>query len=252
VEAPYNPRTYNISPRCVIKVIYFNFSFNFSFNSYHKIPVILVPLDHTSVMSLGHRGPYLYYHKLNKFSRKFLKTECYFSIISYKPEIYVSSDLILKNIIKYISYSHSTFDKKTETPSNATYTLILYYGDEPNFNYYKGRLPNYAHKVNLAMIRLSESSKHGYAVFCRSPSDTMVKAANIHDNTSKTFLSVSNVNEGFLDSCAKDYKYVSVGVYDYNDMTSDMKRYGPELEVIEYITRKVNLSLAFTSDYPRH
>jgi len=77
----------NISPRCVIKVIYFNFTKNFTFNSTHDIPVMFIPLTHYDSVSKYIQSPrriYLQNHIFYNSSLRFQKAECYFSIIYYE------------------------------------------------------------------------------------------------------------------------------------------------------------------------
>jgi len=76
----------NISPRCALKIIYYDFTMNnFIFNSTHDIPVMLVPIKYYHTWEPIVR--YLRTHKFRNSSLRFLKAECYFSLIYYKlPE----------------------------------------------------------------------------------------------------------------------------------------------------------------------
>jgi len=72
----------SISPRCAINVIYYNLTNDFIFNSTYNIPVMFVPLPY--YRDWHSRLTYLKHNKFFRSSLRFLRAECFFSVIYYK------------------------------------------------------------------------------------------------------------------------------------------------------------------------
>jgi len=72
----------SISPRCAINIIYYNLTNDFIFNSTYNIPVMFVPLPY--YRDWHSRLSYLKNNKFFSSSLRFLRAECFFSVIYYK------------------------------------------------------------------------------------------------------------------------------------------------------------------------
>jgi len=122
----------NISPRCAINIIYYQLTNDFTFNSAHNIPVMLVPLKYYD--TLKSRRKFL--KNLYNSSIRFMKAECYFSVLYYKPlnndKISSNIDLMDINLFHLITHIAYGFIGSEKYDSNLTNCLILYYGNELN------------------------------------------------------------------------------------------------------------------------
>jgi len=104
----------NISPRCALNIIHFNFTTDFIFNSTHGIPVMFTPLIHVPDFFSGIK--YFQTHKFYNSSQRFLKAECYFSIMYYKkpPNFNTSHEddfYIMWDWLSRIAYGFPYFHK---------------------------------------------------------------------------------------------------------------------------------------------
>jgi len=239
----------NISPRCVIKVIYFNFTKDFTFNSTHDIPLMFIPLTHyNSVYKYAQLGTYyrqtprrIYVknHIFHNNSLRFQKAECYFSIIYYKFINTPTDDSdILADWVKFIANGFPTFRGHQTLDSNLTYCLILYHGTESNDTDYTFKtLMKYTMEMNLALIYLSLNSMSGYNVYCKTPSFKLEVAAKNVVNQDN-----SVVDQKFMTICSSQYTFVvlnehnSIAIY-------DPLRSVIEHQVITHMLLKANISM---------
>jgi len=74
----------NVSPKCAVNIIFYNFTGDFLFNSTYDIPIMLIPLTYYENLEKKQRNIHLRKTKVYRSSFRFLKAECYFSIIYYK------------------------------------------------------------------------------------------------------------------------------------------------------------------------
>jgi len=230
----------NISPRCAINIIYYKRTKNFTFKSSHNIPVMFAPIKYYS--KLTDHGEYLQNHKFYDSSLRFLKAECYFSILYYKPhsdEIKFKIDHFLFELVNYIAYgfpNYNTFD------SNSTYCLILYHEnelEEGDKRFYT--LSVYRMEMNLALVFLSNVSNIRYNVYCKTPSLQFEVATK---NVVNKFYSI--VDQKFINVCSSQYKLVNVNENDKFGVY-DRKRLDYEHRILRSILLKANLSV--TSEY---
>jgi len=228
----------NISPRCALSIIYIKFTTDFTFNSTHDIPVMLIPLIHYP--EFRSRIEYLQTHKFFNSSLRFLKAECYFSVIYYKTSPYYkrlpkddSDNQIVRNWLSSIAYGFPYWEY---FDSNSTYSLILYHGKDSND---KMKLwLGFTKEFSMALIFLPHRITHTYTVYCRHPSTKFeVAVQSVPSHT------VSLVNQKFMNSCSGPYRFVGVaeqniwGDYDPLSLVS-------EHEVITYMLLKINASIA--------
>jgi len=100
----------NISPRCAVNIIYYNFTNDFIFNSTHNTPVMLVPLKYYNNFNRWPRQIYLMKTKYFNSSHRFPRAECYFSIIYYELSNHLKNTTsdddpyILQDWLRYIAY----------------------------------------------------------------------------------------------------------------------------------------------------
>jgi len=172
----------NISPRCAINILYFNFTNDFNFNATHNIPVMLAPLNYYPENK--NKYDYLPNQKFYNSLLRFLKAECYFSILYYKllnnSHTAASDDLFLYRLVSFIADSFSKQDRPDSTFKgftkntprlNSTFCLMLYYGSERKDE--DSRFKTLIEKgieMNLALVYLSNRSHSGYNVYCKRPS----------------------------------------------------------------------------------
>jgi len=231
----------NISPRCAINLIYHNFTTNLRFSSAHEIPIMLIPLKHIPDSSA--RYYYLRDHQFFNSSLIFMKAECYFSIIYYKPPKNYNNTAeegprILIAWISAISYGFPYWSKYT---SNVTYCLLLHHGVGNESK--KRRLITVLtteREYSLALIYLSSNSTGGYTVYCKTPYRTFKAAAKIVANETTS----SIINPNFIDSCSNNYPFVAVAEQYYASSNYDPIRLVSEHEVISCVLAKLNASLA--------
>jgi len=231
----------NISPRCAINIIYFNFTTDFSFTSTYHIPVIFIPLAHDPTLKA--RDGYFKKHKFYNASLRFMKSECYFSLIYYKihPNLITTSLEDLTIIDTWISNIAYGFLYWPPYESNVTYCVVLYHGVESKV----GSLTEwigFRPEISLALIYLSPNRlNHGYTVYCRTPSTTVQVAgtSNEHDV-------ISHVDQEFMDSCSNQFTVVGVAEqYQYN--VYDPLLLVTEHEVITKMFSKINVSITSRS-----
>jgi len=227
----------NISPRCAINIIYHAFSNDFNFSSTHNIPVMFVPLkSHNNSYS---RRTNLRSTRFYNSSLRFLKAECYFSIIYYKlPQSLRSTTknhpVVVQEWISHIAYGFPNLNKYE---SNTTYCLILYHENQSIDMDLKWNL-GYGREMNVALIYLSNTSKNGYTVYCRTPDTTLQVAAH-------NFISskgASTVNQKFMTACSSHYTHVFLNEYNRGRFfdTADY-----ELKIIKYMILKANASISY-------
>jgi len=238
----------NISPKCAIYILYFNFTNDFHFNSTHAVPVMLAPLNYSPENKNYH--DYLPNQKFYNSLLRFMKAECYFSILYYKLMINVatagSDDLFLYRLVTFI---FNGFFKKSKpdqtwavnlinTPNvNSTFCLVLYYGrdmqdEDSRFKtlIQKGR------EMNLALVYLSNSSTSRYNVYCKTPSKLQVLPWNVLNEVK------SIVDQKFMVACSSKYTAILVkehylyGVY-------DAERLVYEHEIVRSMFLKENISM---------
>jgi len=223
----------NVSPRCAINIIYYNFTNDFSFESTHEIPVMFVPLEYHHDWE-----PRLKYLKHNNFfnsSLRFLKAECYFSIIYYKvldsfTNRSEEDPIILDDLMGYIAYG---FPSSYE--SNTTHCLILYHTNVSN----NGGLQSSEEStddISVALVYVSNSSVCEYTVYCRTPS-TVFEAAAVN----LVNRDASIVNQKFISACTASYKFVILE--EYSRGVTDYAGLDYEHEIIKHILLKVNASI---------
>jgi len=134
-QIPTNSMDYwigNISPRCAVNIFYFNLTNDFIFNSVHNIPVTLSSLNFYH--EYEEIKNYLRNHQFKNISLRFIKAECYFTILYCKKLNDHSEDSYLNNsyvhtFIENIAYG---FPDEELSDSNSTYCLILYHGSDSN------------------------------------------------------------------------------------------------------------------------
>jgi len=190
-QIPTNSINYwiwNISPRCAINIIYYELTNDLVFNSVRNIPVMLAPVENNHYIEYAPSDHYLLRfkeylenHKFYNISLRFMKAECYFSILYFKsPNNFddpTSEDIYLYSLINYIAHG---FSYAPNTESNSTYCLILYHGTpltETETDYRLETINEQKREINLALVYLSNSSKTEYNVYCRTPSLTFQVAA---------------------------------------------------------------------------
>jgi len=231
----------NISPRCAISIIYFELTSDFIFKSAHNIPVMFVPLQYNRTKKLGKFYNYLDLdeHKFFNGGIRFMKSECYFSVLHYKLlndfENTTTDDIFLYKIVTNTAHAFTNFHIYD---SNSTYCLILYHGIERNDEDLRfEKLIKDNMEMNLALVYLSNNLKSGYNVYCKTPSMKFEVAARNVLNEVKSI-----VDQKFMEACSSQYTYVflnehnSIGVYD-----SKLLVY--EHEIITSILLKTNVSM---------
>jgi len=229
----------NVSSRCAIKIIYYKFTNDFKFGSTHEIPVVFVPLQYHH--EPRQRFDYLLRHKFFNSSLRFLKAECHFSIIYYKllesfPKTSEEHQFILDNLMTFIA---NGFPHWYKFDSNTTYCLILNHRNESNDVVGLQSLLGTTRDMSIVLIYVSNSSSHGYTVYCRTPSTAFeVAAVNLVNKDA------SIVDRKFISSCSAHYKFVVledvgrgiVGVTDRANLDY-------EHEIIMHMLSKVNVSI---------
>jgi len=191
----------NISPRCALNIIYFNLTTDFTFNSTHDIPVMFTPLIHYP--EFLSRIKYLQTHKSYNSFQRFLKAECYFSIVYYKmsPNYNTSPEddyYIMGDWLSQIAYG---FPYWLKYDLNSTYCLILYHGKDS-----KDQIKlwlGYTKEFSMALIFSPNRFTHTYTVYCRHPSTKFEVA--VQSLASQT---VSLDDQNFMDSCSGQYTFV--------------------------------------------
>jgi len=237
----------NISPRCVINVIYFEITKDFIFESTHNIPVMFVLPKYNRIgqfrRSYNHKD--LENHDFYDSALRFLKAECYFSILYYKllnddSDNTARNDIFLFAMVNYMAYG---FPNVNHFESNFTYCLILYHGRERNDEDIRFKsLSTRKMEMNLALVYLSNSSKRGYNVYCKTPSMRFeIAAKNVRDEVH------SIVDQKFIITCSSQYTFVSL-----NEDTI-YGNYYPEHLVYEHtivttMFLKANVSMSFDRD----
>jgi len=118
----------NIPKRCVVHVMYFRNTNDFSFISLHTIPIMWDDVDINNAKISNFKPQ----HTFHKWSLKFLKAQCFFTIIYYKRPL-LELDMnqkdpgILNSWITNTAYGYGVLEGY---PSNLTYCLILYHQRE--------------------------------------------------------------------------------------------------------------------------
>jgi len=240
----------NISPRCAINILYFNFTDDFNFNSTHNIPVILAPLNYYP--ENANFRDYLPNHKFYNSLIRFIKAECYFSILYYKllnnsDTAASSDDLFLHRLIFFIVNGFSKQEKPdstlkgytTNTPYlNSTFCLVLYNGSESKDEDSRFKtLFQYGIEMNLALVYLSNSSRNGYNVYCRTPPMKFeVAALNVVNKIN------SIVDQNFMAACSSQYKFISIEEQ-YHYGVYDPERLVYEHKIVKSMLQKANLSM---------
>jgi len=230
----------NISPRCAINIIYFNFRNDFIFESTHEIPVMFVPLEYHHDMYT--RFMYLIRNKFHNSSLRFFKAECYFSIIYYKVlesfTYTTKKDLgYLDDIMMQIAYGfpYLYYD------SNTTYSLILYNRNQSSDGGLQSILGT-TFDLNVALVYVTNSSRYEYNVYCRTPSTAFEVAA-----VSLVNEDASIVDQNFTSACSAHYTFVVLG--EYGTMVYDPARLDYEHDILFHILGKVNTSTGKRPDY---
>jgi len=199
----------NISPRCAINIIYFEQTNDFIFNSVHNIPVLFLPLKFHNDTTANF--DYLLEHQHRGISLRFMKAECYFSILYYKKLNNFDNDpsydsklnaRYLKNVIDFIAYGYPNYN----FDSNSTYCLILYHSSEWNDDFHFWISATM--EMNLALVYLSNSSKSGYNFLCKTPSSKFqVSASNVVNKVT------SIIDQKFMVTCSSRYTSVVINVH---------------------------------------
>jgi len=238
----------NISPRCLINMIYHEHTRDLVFNSTGIIPVRLVTLQYYSKARSDKYHFDLFTHQYYDLSLRFLNVECYFSILYYKPlntldytydantrQLHENDDY-LNEVIQFIAHGFKNIFKWY---SKLTYVLILYHGRDRNDEKIRfiGILRNEL-EMNLGVVYLSNSSKNGYDVYCRTPSLKFDLAAR---NVVNEVYSI--VDEKFLIACSSQYTIVDLSEHDTTTLF-DAARLTYEIEIVTSLLLKANVSLA--------
>jgi len=197
--------------------MYFNFTNDFTFNSNPIIPVMLVPMNYYPENKNRHE--YLQNHKFFNSLFRFMKAQCYFSILYYKQlnlfDTAASDDLFLHRLVTFIAGGFYKSHEPGQTWSvdlvnipqlNSTFCLILYYGSERNDEDSKFKtLLQVATETNLALVYLSNRSRSGYNVYCKTPSlKFQVAAWNAVNKIN------SIVDQEFMVACSSQYTFILV------------------------------------------
>jgi len=226
----------NISPQCAINIIYFERTNDFIFNSVYTIPVLFVPL--IFYQESEEFENYLGNHQFKNISLRFMKAECYFSILYYKLLNDDSDDSNIFNQLYYlvteIAYG---FPDNNEFDSNSTYCLILYHRSKRNDEKKFYGLMLSRMEMNLALVYLSNSSKRRYNVYCKTPSmKFQVAARNVVDKV------VSIVDQKFMVTCSSQYTFVAIN--EHNTLrVYDPERFVYERKIITSMLLKANISI---------
>jgi len=233
----------SISPRCAVYIIYYKLTSDFIFNSTHNIPVMFVPLQYNRTKKIGKFVNHLDLnkHKFYGSGLSFMKSECYFSILYCKLlndfDNKTTNDIFLYEIVSYIAYG---FPNVRQFESNLTSCLILYHGTERNDEDLRFQiLIRHKSEMNLPLVYLSNSSKSGCNVYCKTPSMKFQVAAW---NVVKEVYSI--VDQKFILTCSSQYMFVLInernkkGVYDPG-------RFEIEQRIIATIFRKANVSMPY-------
>jgi len=224
----------NISPRCAINIIYINFTNEFRFTSTHEVPVLF---------TRGiNRDKVKYNHSFFSSFLRFIKAECYFNIIYYKPHknlkgTFIKDPRILFNWIYTIVYGARHWE--VPSTSNVTYCLLLHHGAESKKEALIKTIATQT-EYSLALIYLSSNSTRGYTVYCKTPYNTLKVAAKMVSNETTS----SIINPNFIDSCSNKYPFVAVTELFLGSKNYDPVRMISEHEVITCVLAKLNASLA--------
>jgi len=235
----------NISPRCTINIIYYEFSNDFILKSPNNIPVMWAPLKFYEKPPEFYRtrGPFDYFnymtsHKFYNSAMRFMKAECFFSILYYKlPKNFAhitTNNIYLYDMITYIAYG---FPNINEFESNSTYCLILYHGSERIDDIRFQKVVHDKREMNIALVYLPNSSKSGYNVYCKTPSMKFQLAAMNIANEVYSF-----VNQNFIITCSSQYTFVAVNEQRFfGDYASE--RSGYEHHIVAFLVLKANVSI---------
>jgi len=169
----------NIPPRSVIRIVYFESTNDFSFHALYNIPVIFVPILDPKARS-GQK-PAKRPRKKSNFrnsSLKFMKAECYFSILYYKRTFTYSPVQksytenvagILQGWINGRSFSQQYLteqrDNHPKPISTITHCLILVHGNKFDVSSISEELI-FTKVFHVILVQIKHSSNYAYMVLC--------------------------------------------------------------------------------------
>jgi len=215
----------NISPRCAINIIYLNFRNDFTFNSAHNIPVMLVPIEYH--FKIERFNNHLINQKFRGSSLRFMKAECYFSILYDNQNTFYQLLYALLFNMAYGVPNYSIFD------SNWTYCLALYRGNEIDDVVFNSLL-GFQMAINLALVIFT--SKIRYNVYCKTSEKFEFATSNIGNEE------FSIVDPKFTSACLSQHKLVCVNEHSFLGVYHP-EQLAYEHKIVTYILSKANVTM---------